>query len=1209
MNRQFVDNNRPARWLQRLRTIGISMLVSSFLVVCAQAAVPVDQQPLVIKKPQASNIVLMLDDSGSMGWDFMPDYYFINNNWNNDAWIDSSNNGVYYNPNVLYVPPPRADGTYYPNANGLTSAWSDGFHGTGVQDLTLYTGWIYSYSVQKSVPSAGGTSVTKTYNNFSNSDCKDEVHNLIDYGYNVISWTYQAGVCSITYQTSGSYRTVGFFQYSTGPAAGPYTVYYVTANAADCQYAPAPTRCVGQSDTSGASAPAGVAVGQNIANWFAYYHTRILMAKSGLMEAFSGINPDFRIGFGSINGRNNGALPSPTASYNGRTIAEVQKFGDGTAGTQKAAFWRWLVGVYPSGGTPLRVSLDAVGKYYQSAQPWQTSSTDQTELACRQSYTILTTDGFWNGWSPGVGNTDGANGSTIKGVNGQSYTYTAAAPYADNQSDTLADVAMYYWMNDLRTNVANEVVPNAEDPAFWQHMTTFTMGLGFTPQNISPSGTTIDQIFNWARGGTPISGFSWPVPTWNSINNIADLAHAGVDGHGGFYSAKNPQAFASGIRDALKRAGERIGTGASLAANSTQLKTGTVAYQANYYTVKWKGDLKAFSIDPVTGKISTTPTWQATKALPLPGLRNIYTYNPTAVSSTKQFVPFNDPKNLSAAEKAALGTTTTDQTNVIDYLRGSATMEERNGGIFRNRDTPLGDIVNSQPVYVGAPDTNQFVGATFTGSASYPSFASAQASRSGEIYVAANDGMLHGFDSSTGTETFAYMPAAVITSGIKDLSNPYYGTFSVPHQFFNDGELTVADVYYTGSWHTVLVGTTGRGPAMAVYALDVTDPTNIKFLWERSAGDGLPNSGYIGQMVGKPVIAQTGNGNWSVLIGNGYNSAKNTAALLQFDIQTGLLTVHTTALPTTNNGLAAPAIWIDNPNNGISTQAYAGDLDGNVWSFTLSSAGVPVPTSVGTLVFTAKDAGGTPQPITAGMLAGKDSNTGNVWLFFGTGRYLSTSDLLNTSTQTWYGIIVQSPVTSLVSSLSAGRSALIQRYIIAQTAGNPTANPPVLPARVVTSRPATSDMTRKAGWYMDLQTPVASGSSTSYINEGERMVTPSQFQGSLLLGTTRIPQATDLCNPSGSGWIMAIDPFTGTNPAQNFYDVNNDGSINGGDSVTVGGKQMPAAGVGFTSLPNNPIFVGAAMLVSFDNGSTSSLMTSGTSGGVGRVSWRELTTQ
>jgi type IV pilus assembly protein PilY1 len=134
-----------------------------------------------------------------------------------------------------------------------------------------------------------------------------------------------------------------------------------------------------------------------------------------------------------------------------------------------------------------------------------------------------------------------------------------------------------------------------------------------------------------------------------------------------------------------------------------------------------------------------------------------------------------------------------------------------------------------------------------------------------------------------------------------------------------------------------------------------------------------------------------------------------------------------------------------------------------------------------------------------------------------------------------------------------------------------------------------------SGWYIDLTSPVNGA-------QGERMVTPNQFEGDLLLGVTRIPVASDACNPSGTGWTMAVNPFTGTNPDASFFDANGDGVINSADTV----NGVPAAGVGFTSIPNNPIFVGSSMLTSFDNGTTSSISTSSSTGTPTRVSWREM---
>ncbi|KZC19786.1 MULTISPECIES: pilus assembly protein [Rhodanobacter] len=1252
MNNTSRLHSKPGSFLGRLLTTGFSLWLLGVAFSPALAATPspaVDQSPLIIQKPLPPNIVLMLDDSGSMAWDVMPDWNYLSST-SADALVNSDVNGLYFTPTVTYVPPLKADGSSYPDA-AFDSALVDGFNSSSTKvDLSTYDGSSddsrngqirsdIAYSV--GAGSGGyGASTCSSYDGTSQrypGYCYASYNNgSSDFSYNGNYYYYRCSSHQDRYNADGKCYPHSFFTYTKRDSSGNYTRYYVAKTVGDCAAASlAATVC----DESAVTR-------QNVANWFSYYHTRILMAKSGVMDAFSSVDAAYRIGFGSINGNNDANLPTPNAVYgsNNNKIAQVVPFDSGAAGTQKASFWKWVAGAKANNSTPLRRSLDAVGQYYQAAQPWQTSASDTTELACRQSYTILTTDGFWNGGTPSsIGNVDNTTKGPITGPNNQPFTYNPALPYSDDQSDTLADVAMKYWVNDLRTGSVNEVPTSKEDPAFWQHMVTFTLGLGFDPV-YSAGGATIpvDQVFAWANGDSSqaISGFSWPTPSKDNITNIADLAHAAVNGHGGFASAKTPGEFSDALKKALQRASDRVGTGASLAANSTQLKTGAFAYQANYYTGNWKGDLKAIAVNPNNGTLALTPTWTAAGKLPAASDRKIYTYNPSVASVAA--VAFTDPATLASAEQTALGADATAQQNMINYLRGDASLEKpKTGGIYRTRETALGDIVNSQPVYVGQPEANQFVGQAFTGSDSFGSYAAT--TRQGLIFVSANDGMLHAFNADTGAEVFAYLPAAVITSGLSSLSNPDYGSTSVPHQFFNDGELTVADVYFGSAWHTVAVGTTGRGTAKAIYALDVTDPTNITLLWERSAGDGKSGADSIGQMIGKPVIAQTnvaandttGDNNWSVLIGNGYNSKNGTAALLQFAIKDGTLSVHATDSATAN-GLAAPAVWMGDLSVGISTVAYAGDAQGRVWSFGLNTATTrgntttyaATPTSTGSKLYTAMDAatGGTAQPITGGMLVGKNPLTQDLWVFFGTGQYLSSTDLTSTATQSWYGLIVKSATSGLAVDGTKNRGNLMQRSIIAETPGTPevlnadgTVNTAAIaPARAVTAAPSTSDMAGKSGWYIDLLSPTSSTDSTTgnvtytpnQTAQGERIVTPNQFQGNQLLATTRIPQATDLCNPSGRGWIMAVDPFTGTNPKSSFFDLNGDGLINQpADYIMVNGVAVATSGMGFNSLPNNPIFMGGSMLVSFDNGSATSIKTSGTSGTLQRVSWRELIAQ
>jgi len=1243
MRMPFRSSPTFARFMGRLASVSTMVCVLGVLSVPAQAAVTVDSSPLIQRPTVPPNILLMLDDSGSMAWDVMPDYGYLSDSSANGL-SSASVNGVYYNPQTTYTAPPMADGkTSYPDAS-FVNAWINGFNqSTGTVNLSRYDGSndssrngyssssiAYTTSVSGSsntysptmVCASGDTGPLTSGDNIG--QCQKTSGSKVTY-YAPNTPTCDSGSTYVSTTKLCKQSPVSVFTYTVQTSASPakYTRYYIASHAGDCKAA----------NLSNCSESA--ADQQNAANWFSYYHTRILMAKSGLMAAFSGLSEKYRVGFGSIDGGDSGNknyknLPGTPYSYadgyNGGNnyIAQVAPFGTGSSSTdQKNAFWNWVSKVKASGGTPLRQALTAAGTYYQQSQPWSAMSSDPAntkgaELACRQSYTILTTDGFWNEADTDFsapGNADNTSmKAAITGPNQASYQYVAAAPYADSNSSTLADVAFKFWSTDLRPNSLNEVPTSDDDPAFWQHMVTFTMGLGFTPTGLTPADATIDQVAAWANGTykpTPdwIKSFSWPKPKADSINNIADLAHAAINSRGGFYSATSPTSFSAGLADALKRATSRTGSAASLSSNSTQLQTGTVTYQATYTTSKWTGDLLAYDVNSTNGTISAKSNWTASSKLPTAANRKIYT---TADGSTSiEFKVSSDGTlpTLSSAQLTALGASATAQTDVINYLRGDQSKEGTTATSFRKRESLIGDIVSSQPVYVGTPSPNQFLGQTFTGSDTFSKFASDNASRAGRLYVAANDGYLHAFDAS-GAETFAYLPGAVIQyggpNGVADLTNRFYGdgnTGSPLHQYFNDGELTVSDVYTSTGWKTVLVGTTGRGLARTVYALDVTDPTKFKLLWERSANDGNSdgNSKYIGQMTGKPVIAQTAAGKWSVVMGNGYNSAAGSAALLQFALNDGSMTVYTT---TDGTGLAAPAVWIGNATNGVSTAAYAGDLDGNVWSFDLTNAG-----SAGSLLFTATSdtAGKTPQPIMGGMLIGK-SPAGDLWLFFGTGKYLTAADLTDTTTQSWYGLIIAKGATSsstpITDQTTKTRAKLVQRAITAETSatfdkgGNLTKSG----GRTVTTTSEAKSMTGLSGWYMDLLQPVADGTTKA---QGERIVTPNQFQGSYLLGTTRIPNSDDPCNPSGTGWVMAVDPFTGTNPQASFFDLNHDGSVDTSDNVN--GK--PAAGIGFNSLPNNPIFVGSAMLMSFDNGSNASIQTSGGGNNLIRVSWREMINQ
>jgi type IV pilus assembly protein PilY1 len=348
----------------------------------------------------------------------------------------------------------------------------------------------------------------------------------------------------------------------------------------------------------------------------------------------------------------------------------------------------------------------------------------------------------------------------------------------------------------------------------------------------------------------------------------------------------------------------------------------------------------------------------------------------------------------------------------------------------------------------------------------------------------------------------------------------------------------------------------------------VTDPANVLFLWEKNGTDITA----LGKNIGRPVIAQVANGDWRVLLGNGPGSSGGSAQFITIGLFSGTATTTDTGA-TGSNGLSA-VLARDSNVDGFADIAYAGDLKGHVWKIT-GIAGVGTTTSI----FTATD-GSTVQPITAAPLVGKDPATGTLWVFFGTGQYLGDSDLTTTQTQTWYGI-------KDTGTAISGRTNLVQRTITASgTIGD-------FSVRVI-SAGTTDELTTKMGWYIDLPAT------------GERMVVPNRFQGAALIGTTRIPDATDVCRPSGKGYVMAINPFTGGRLDKTFFDATKDGLFNDSDKLNHDGLLDIVSGLGFDSSPNNPIFVDNIMLVGLDDGSMKTIKTQGSSVEAKRMSWREL---
>lgn len=844
---------------------------------------------------------------------------------------------------------------------------------------------------------------------------------------------------------------------------------------------------------------------QNYANWYQYYRTRMKMAKASVTRAFSALGSEFRLGYTSIWERNH--FPIPFTENNGLFT-----------GSNRETWFANLLSATASGGTPLRAALDRAGQYFSTAEPYKNS--DGTELSCRQNFTILTTDGYWNDAAAATAgareDNDSTDGEIFTDSKGNTYQFKAGPPYSDGRKNTLADVAMYYWKNDLRPT-ENNVPTTPQNPAFWQHMRTFGISIG--ERGVLDPATDLEGI----KAGTT----KWPAPGPDRQANIDDLWHAAVNTNGEFIVAANPEQFTSALRNALGKIGAEKQRSASGAASATNVSSGGMTYFSEYISGSWHGDVHGYELDPDSGlrKTDASKDWSASAMLPDDWATRNIVFNQEGVLAPLRW------SALSADQRTALGSEA-----VLDYLRGERTNErtiENPEGTLRQREGLLGSFVNSQPVYVGTPPyTRYYAAATTPGANTYSAHVTAHKGRIPMLYVGGNDGMLHGFVATTvmdgdavlhpgGKELFAFMPSAVITTTLRQ----YATNQKYDHHYFVDGELTVAEAYLDGKWRTILVGSLGRG-GRSVFALDVTNPSAITLLWEKTASD-IPA---LGNTLGKPIIAEVGGSylgdprqsDWRVLLGNGPNSSGDRAQLISISLVDGKVKAYDTGVGG-NNGLSAVLVW-DSDQDGFFETVYAGDLRGNVWRFSeLNTAGPPEPF----LLFTTADS----RPITAAPWAAVNQRDKRTWVFVGTGQYLNENDRASLLTESWYGLIDDSTSSSPGTYIGPRAESLVQRRV---TESGKIAGPTgkLRGARnIELGEEGEITGAGKRGWYIDFTHP------------GERMITPNSFFGNALIGTTFIPDGTDLCEPGGRSALWGINPFTGGRLSGALFDFNGDGKF------------------------------------------------------------------
>ncbi|MGH8726767.1 MAG: pilus assembly protein, partial [Burkholderiales bacterium] len=661
----------------------------------------------------------------------------------------------------------------------------------------------------------------------------------------------------------------------------------------------------------------------------------------------------------------------------------------------------------------------------------------------------------------------------------------------------------------------------------WQHMTTYTIGLGasgtapYDPDYLTNPDPFYLSVLGDANGNGSIDAGEttpggWPIPDSDNDGagdedpatdqrTIDDLWHAAVNGHGQYFSAKDPTSLAIGmtsiVNDIIGRVSSGAGAGVAAPVITT---TNNGVYTVTYKGGEWSGQVNKQTIDPNTGAVSSTPVWQARDQLNTLASSGGWDANRkiATLKSDGTKIPFRWA-NLSSTQQSTFGSTAGGQQQVVNWLRGDKSLEGVGAGKYRIRAHILGDIAGSEAVVVGKP-TEKFNEIDNPG---YSSFKSTQASRTEMVYVGANDGMLHAFDATTGAERWAYVPGILIRPGADGLAALSYqqgGTPPFNHHYYVDQTPQVQDIDFNKTfgasgapdWRTILVGGLNKG-GKGFYALDITNPsasdeTDVanKILWEFTDPTTPDDMGY---SFGRPLIAKTAAHGWVVIVSSGHNNVNGGGFVYVLNARTGaLLHKLSTGQGTSANpsGLAKINGYQINDTDGTIQHIYGGDLFGNVWRWDVSSPSTSSWTQ--TLLATLTDSGGTPQPITTSPRLALDVKAAvpTRWVFVGTGKYLGIPDNTTTQTQTMYAIkdggktVPSNPPTPITRS-------------------NMTAI-----TGVGSSTPITTQ-----GWYYDL-------------TAGERInVDPVPNQG-IIAWVTTIP-STDPCSPGFSGRAYARKYATG----------------------------------------------------------------------------------
>lgn len=741
-----------------------------------------------------------------------------------------------------------------------------------------------------------------------------------------------------------------------------------------------------------------------------------------------------------------------------------------------------------------------------------------------------------------------------------SFTNTNPGFGTGNRFRALRDVAKYARVADLRVGGNDGDGKSFDDVKFAkQNLTTYTVALG--------------------------------------LDNAVLPATAKVGG-GKYKTVANEADLAAALKSAVDSIVASTSNAGGVATQSEITAAGNKVFQPIFNPAGWYGQLLCYSLN-ADGTVGAACTPSPEAVIPSESARKIHSSKILGNGTTDRFVFHPDyVGTLSSKQQLSLGADSTEQKKVMRFLRGDVSMPE-----FRSRYNAtlgktvlLGDIVDGQPVVVTKPSGS-------TPEANYSSFITSNAARN-IVLIGANDGMAHAFDIATMTELMGYIPQAVYPR-LKALTASDYGqSAGTPHTYHVNGSMRQQDIKTANGWKTIVVGGLGQG-GQAYYALDATNNTqltspNTAIKWEYND----INDKSMGYTLGTPLIYNVrtstntvvpavifSNGyesNWDDTASGGQKTANKESALYILNADTGVL-IKKIDVPG-SSGLSSPA-GLDYGQDGVLDFVYAGDVNGKLWRFDLTDysnfkvasnplfdagAGHPIIMRPG-LIPVYKTADGTP--------------LGNV-ILFGTGQLLTNPDRSDTTTQSLYGVLDKmdvNPTTVNISNLQQQQfetTTYSKSTTRAGTYRKISASIDAANKLDIASAANLSLSAPKMGWYLDLPDP------------SERLVTsPMVFEDRVLFGTG-VPVSTEQCLPGGSGWIVGVNPLTGSvvrknnkslGPDFSFIDITGDGKSTAADKLGTGPTISYMSAYKKDGIPTELSYVSSAAVLSSPSGSDSGL--------------------